>query len=87
MEIEGPTIECGSCRFLASLSGVWSIEDGRLVWRGSEDLTPHRGPSLGTCSEGRDCNIDRDHPVGLVLEGEPVSDEDYASLLRISQQS
>ena len=50
-EIEGPSAECNDCRFTVALSGTWSVEDGRLVWRGDADLQPGRGPDLFFCCE------------------------------------
>jgi hypothetical protein len=81
MKISSPTIECGECQFTNYLAGTWSVEDGHLVWRGEHSLTPWRGPDLDRCGEGSHCNLDRRTPPGVMLDDEPMSDEDYASLL------
>lgn len=51
LEIEGPTAQCGHCRFLVALDGEFSVEDGRLVWRASAEPQPRRGPDLESCCE------------------------------------
>jgi hypothetical protein len=51
LEIDPPLATCGHCRFATALSGQFSVEDGRLVWRGDADLQPRRGPGLESCCE------------------------------------
>jgi hypothetical protein len=51
LEIGGPTVQCGHCRFLTALTGTFSVEDGLLVWRGDPDPQPRRGPGLDGCCE------------------------------------
>jgi hypothetical protein len=51
LEIEDPSVHCGHCRFSARLSGKWSVEDGRLVFRADADPQPRRGPDLESCCE------------------------------------
>jgi hypothetical protein len=51
LEIEAPAATCGHCRFTSALSGAWSVEDGRLVWRAEADPQPRRGPDLHSCCE------------------------------------
>lgn len=55
LEIEGPSVTCGACRFTSALEGTFSVEDGRLVWRADPDPQPRRGPDFRSCCEGRDC--------------------------------
>lgn len=43
LEIEGPSVTCGGCRFRSALTGAWSVEDGRLVWRGRRRRAPRPG--------------------------------------------
>lgn len=55
LEIEGPSVTCGACRFSSSLQGTFTVEDGLLVWRAHPDAQPRRGPDFTSCCEGRDC--------------------------------
>lgn len=54
LELEPPRFSCGHCRFSTSLTGRWSVEDGRLVFRADADPQPRRGPDLEGCCESRD---------------------------------
>ena len=51
LEIEGPTVKCGHCRFGSALDGKFSVENGLLVWRAAPDPQPRRGPDLDSCCE------------------------------------
>lgn len=51
LEIRNPVAECGHCGFATQLTGVWSVERGRLVFRAALDPQPRRGPDLNGCSE------------------------------------
>ena len=51
LEIENPSAHCGHCRFSARVTGKWSVEDGRLVFRADADPQPRRGPDLVSCCE------------------------------------
>lgn len=76
LEIEHPRAECGHCRFTAALSGKFTVEDGRLVWRGDPDVQPGRGPDLVSCCES--------DPVAefefIVAGGERLPAEDVEAL-------
>ena len=76
LEIEGPSASCGHCRFMSALSGKWSVEDGRLVWRADADPQPRRGPDLVSCYESS--------PVvefgAVTVDGEDLGGEDIAAL-------
>jgi len=78
LEIDGPTATCGGCRFTSALAGKWSVEDGRLVWRGDADPQPRRGPDLESCCESDRC------PEGgfryITADGGELSAEDMAAL-------
>jgi len=87
MEIEGPTIRCGACHYMSKLAGEWGIEQGRLVWRGDTILTPSRGPKLDICCEGRDCNLDGANPPGALLDGEPMSEDAYFTILWMQREA
>lgn len=76
LEIEGPSAACGRCRFMSALSGRWSVEDGRLVWRADPDPQPRRGPDLESCCEGRKCG----EFAGIVADGGELSAADVAAL-------
>jgi hypothetical protein len=73
--IEGPSAQCGSCRFRTALTGTWSVEDGLLVWRGAPDPQPRRGPDLLRCSESGDCPDEFGHVRldDLELSGEQIA--------------
>src|ERR1700733_7752642 len=77
LEIDGPTATCGNCRFMTKLAGKFSVEDGRLVWRGDPDPQPRRGPDLMSCREGGDCPGEFGH---VTVDGEDLSAEDIAAL-------
>lgn len=51
LEIDNPSATCGHCRFMTTLTGEWSVEDGRLVFRAGADPQPRRGPDLESCCE------------------------------------
>lgn len=51
LEIDNPLAHCGHCRFTTELSGKWTVEDGRLVFRAGEDPLSSRGPGLESCCE------------------------------------
>lgn len=53
LEIESPLATCGHCRFTSALSGTWSVEDGRLVFRANLNPLANRGPGMDTCCESR----------------------------------
>jgi hypothetical protein len=76
LEIEGPTATCGHCRFMTALSGKWSVEDGRLAWRGDAEIQPRRGPDLESCCESS--------PVvrfaHVTVDGERLGEDDIAAL-------
>ena len=76
LEIDGPSASCGYCHFTSSLRGTWSVEDGRLVWRGDESPQPGRGPDLNSCCEGRECG----DFAGITAEGVQLPAEDVAAL-------
>jgi hypothetical protein len=76
LEIDGPTAVCGSCGFTSALTGAWSIEAGRLVFRADTDPLTRRGPSLHYCGEGREVT----EFAHLVIDGEDMPDEDFATL-------
>jgi hypothetical protein len=77
LEIEGPSATCGACRFTSSLTGKFSVEDGRLVWRADPDPQPRRGPNLTFCGECKTC----DEEFERVMAGDAdLSAEDIAAL-------
>ena len=74
LEIEGPFVTCGKCRFISSLSGTFVVEEGKLTWTGDPYLTPRRGPDIGWCSE---CGTVLDR---ITLDGNEVSMEQFAEM-------
>lgn len=82
LEIDNPLAECGGCRHGSALSGTWSVEDGRLVFRADLNPLARRGPSMGSCCEG--------HHEGVksgalefryvTVDGKPLTDEQFAAL-------
>lgn len=88
LEIESPLATCGGCRFTTALSGTWTVEDGRLVFRAALDPLQRRGPSMGSCCEGRHEGVE----CGalefryLTVDGEPLTGEQFATL-RASAES
>lgn len=80
--IESPLATCGSCRFTTALSGAWSVEDGRLVFRADLDPLGRRGPSMGSCCEGNHEGVERGALEFryLTVDGKPLADEQFATL-------
>jgi hypothetical protein len=79
LDLQSPTIECGSCHFGSTLNGTWAVENGRLVWRGDDQLQTGRGPDLRCCVEGREVH----RTVGIDIDwgNNTISDDDFAALL------
>lgn len=63
---------------MTRLTGKFSVEDGRLVWRGDADPQPRRGPGLERCAESDRC------PRGgfryITVDDEDLGSEDIAAL-------
>lgn len=83
LDIEGPTATCGDCGFQTRLSGEWSVEDGRLVWRGDADLQPGRGPDLNGCCESREIAEFRI----VTVDDKELSAEDVAALRQSASEA
>jgi hypothetical protein len=82
LEIDSPLATCGSCRFTTALTGTWSVEDGRLVFRAALDPLTRRGPSIDSCCEGRH-ELDGDRVIefaGVKLDGQRLGDEQFTAL-------
>lgn len=76
LKIEGPAATCGHCHFTSALSGTFSVEDGRLAWRGDADPQPRRGPDLESCCESSPViSFER-----IEVDGEPLTAEQVADL-------
>lgn len=76
LEIDNPSATCGHCRFMTTLTGEWSVEDGRLVFRAAADPQPRRGPDLRRCGEGRECG-DFAH---ITVDGEELTAEQVTEM-------
>ena len=76
LEIEPPVAVCGHCRFTTALTGVFTVEDGLLVWRGAADVQPRRGPGLESCCES-DPVIDFAY---VEADGTRLSEQNVAAL-------
>ena len=77
LEIENPLATCGGCRFTTALSGAWSVEDGRLVFRAMLDPLARRGPSMDSCCEGHHEGVEF---KCVTVDGRPLADEEFAAL-------
>lgn len=88
LEIENPLATCGGCRFTTALDGTWSVEGGRLVFRAMLNPLTRRGPSLGSCCEGRHEGVEYGalEFKHVTADGKPLSDEDFAAL-KVSAES
>ena len=82
LEIDAPVAECGHCHFTTALTGKWSVEDGRLVFRAALNPLTRRGPSLASCCESSPVVSFR----RITVDGEPLTDEQVAAL-RASAES
>ena len=51
LAMDAPSVSCGKCHFTAALTGEFSFEDGRLVFRAAADPQPRRGPDFSRCGE------------------------------------
>ena len=81
LEISAPLATCGGCRFGTALSGTWSVEDGRLVFRAAADPLQRRGPSMGSCCEGyHNGRAEVLEFRRVTVDGEPLTDEQFAML-------
>jgi hypothetical protein len=82
LEIENPLATCGGCRFTSALSGTWSVEDGRLVFRAALNPLARRGPGMGSCCEGTHEGIDYGALEFryLTVDGKALADEEFAAL-------
>lgn len=82
LEIESPLATCGGCRFTTALSGTWTVEDGRLVFRAALDPLARRGPSMGSCGEGHHEGVESGALEFryLTVDGEPLTDDQFATL-------
>lgn len=78
LDIDSPDVRCSVCSFTTSLSGQWTVEDGRLVFRADADPLQSRGPDFGGCSEGRQPHS----VVGVTVDygHRRLSDEEFAML-------
>jgi hypothetical protein len=76
LKIDEPTAKCGNCRFGNLLTGKWSVEDGRLVFRADTSPLRSRGPSLGWCGE---CGAEFDL-LTMGLSDTPLSTDDFDAL-------
>lgn len=84
--ISAPLATCGWCGFSTRLDGVWSVEDGRLVFRALLNPLAKRGPDYSTCSEGRHDHDGMLEFTRITVDDEALSDEQTA-MLRQSAQS
>lgn len=76
LEIQDPLATCGHCGFTTALTGVFSVEDGLLVWRGAPDPQSRRGPDLNGCCES-DLVIEFER---IIADGEDLGAEQVAAL-------
>lgn len=54
LEIENPRAQCGHCHFTSRLTGTWTVENGRLVFRADANPLSHRGPDFHSCGESEE---------------------------------
>ena len=83
LEIDAPIAECGHCHFSTALTGKWSVEGGRLIFRAALNPLTRRGPSLTSCCES--------DPVvkfrRITVDGEPLTDEQVTALRANSESA
>lgn len=80
LEIEAPLARCGRCGYVQALSGTWSVEDGRLVFRADADPLRRRGPDYRGCSESSHDGRGSIEFTRLEVDGEPLTDEQVAEM-------
>lgn len=79
--IENPLAECGHCGFGNALTGTWSVEDGRLVFRADANPLSSRGPNFHRCSESSEvAEFKR-----ITVDRKPLADEDVVALQAAEQ--
>jgi hypothetical protein len=83
LAVLGPSATCGHCRFTTALTGKFSVEDGRLVWRAAADPQPRRGPDLHGCFESSPV-IHFEH---VTVDGKRLSAEQVAALRQTAQRA
>lgn len=82
LEIDNPLAKCGGCGFATALSGTWSVEGGRLVFRADLNPLARRGPSMGTCCEGNHEGVASGALEFryVTVDGKPLADAQFAAL-------
>ena len=78
LEIANPLVTCGHCSFGSSLTGTWSVEGGRLVFRADANPLRGRGPDFESCGESSEIPTFRRITVGY--GDEPLTDEQFEEL-------
>jgi hypothetical protein len=76
LEIDNPHAECGHCGFGNRLTGTWSVEDGRLVFRADANPLTHRGPDFHSCGESSEIA----EFTRITVDDKPLTDDDVAAL-------
>jgi hypothetical protein len=85
LEIDNPLATCGGCRFTSALSGTWSVEGGRLVFRAMLNPLTRRSPSVGSCCESSHDGRGAIEFSGVTVDGEQLGDEQFAALRAASE--
>lgn len=80
LEIDAPMAECGWCGYGQRLSGTWTVEDGRLVFRAHLDPLMRRGPGYSSCSESDHGGNGAISFTRVTVDGEPLTDGQVAEL-------
>jgi hypothetical protein len=81
VEIENPLAECGHCGFTNSLTGTWSVEDGRLVFRADPNPLTRRGPNFHYCGESSETA----EFTQITVDDKPLTSEDVTALQAAEQ--
>jgi hypothetical protein len=76
LEIDNPLAECGHCGFANRLTGAWSVEDGRLVFRADANPLTRRGPNFHYCGESSETA----EFTQITVDDKPLASKDVEAL-------
>lgn len=81
LEIDNPLAECGHCGFANRLTGTWSVEGGRLVFRADANPLTRRGPNFHYCGESSESA----EFTQITVDDKPLASEDVIALQAAEQ--
>jgi hypothetical protein len=83
LNLDNPTVQCNVCFFENVLSGTWTVENGRLVFRADADPLQTRGPDFHHCAESSE--VTEFTSMTFDYGQQRFSDEDFRALQATSE--